>query len=50
MAYEHRWSDVEAWFFEEANKYFTTEEVPLQKMDPVYSHPKIHIFKMINKG
>ena len=49
MVYEHRWTDVETWFFDEVNKFFSLEKVPRSSMDPVYSADNIYIYKMKKK-
>lgn len=45
MANEHRWKDVDQWWYEElTGRGFTITEIPLEQHHPIYRHPAIKIF------
>lgn len=47
LAYEHRWNDVERWFFEMLSKNgFTWEDIPYREIIPEYYFDKIRILQM----
>lgn len=45
---EHRWSDVEQWWWKEAKKYFNVRLIP-QDQHGSMSHPKIDIYELKRK-
>lgn len=49
LCIEHRWSDVEKWFFEAVTPFFHVRAVEREQHDPVYTHPRIDIYELRKK-
>jgi predicted nicotinamide N-methyase len=45
---EHRWSDVEKWWWQEVKKHFNVRLVP-QEQHGQYQHPKIDIYELTRR-
>eukprot|EP01116_Phalansterium_solitarium_P010071 TRINITY_DN24496_c0_g1_i2.p1 TRINITY_DN24496_c0_g1~~TRINITY_DN24496_c0_g1_i2.p1 ORF type:complete len:265 (-),score=56.81 TRINITY_DN24496_c0_g1_i2:45-839(-) len=46
LATEHRWRDVDGYFWEEASRLFTHEAIPHSEHHPVFRHDKIDIYRL----
>jgi len=50
LALEHRWKDIESWFFADLEKYFINHgPLPHDCLDTVYRHPKIDIYRLTKR-
>lgn len=49
IALEHRWGDIEKWFFQDISKHFTCEKTDSKTHNAFYSHPKIDIYILRKK-
>jgi hypothetical protein len=50
LGLEHRWADIEGWFFDELRDYLTVEPAPREDHHPVYSHPAIDVYILRKKS
>jgi len=47
IALEHRWKDIEGWFFKDLTKHFAIQRtIPLQEMHPSYQLSQIDIYEL----
>jgi hypothetical protein len=47
LAIEHRWSDIERWFWEDVHKAgFRSNLIPRENHHHMYQHPKIDIYEV----
>jgi len=49
IAYEHRWKDVEGYFLELVEKYFTVSKIPFEDTNPLFQVPAVQILKLQKK-
>ena len=50
LAMEHRWKDVENYFFSDLEKNgFKTEIIPQEQLHRIYRHPKIDVYRIQRK-